>query len=212
MEILSRLRPPTASLVCNSYDRLYPSRSHVSDLQPASGFSETLGRQTPVHRRQNHLQYKEPGPLSGLVRKMFPTLHEKLWQTVTEPRTATLLPDDQGGTPQSSHDSTTVVPYLTFPTVVGKNSAFQNLTQEQLEELGGIEFRALNMLMWAVPLVRRVCPPRDISDPGPISVLFLLVGDPFYCPGPVHVTTSLGKHFSDTQPASEHIPCLVSGI
>ena len=31
---------------------------------------------------------------------------------------------------------------------------FHGLTEDQLEELGGIEFRALNMLMWAVPLVR----------------------------------------------------------
>ena len=90
-----------------------------------------------------------------LVRKLFPELHQKLWHTVTEPRTSTLLPSDSGTMPQSSHDSTTVVPYLTFPTIVGKNSAFHNLTREQLEELGGIEFRALNMLMWAVPLVRR---------------------------------------------------------
>ena len=31
---------------------------------------------------------------------------------------------------------------------------FHGLTEDQLEELGGIEFRGLNMLMWAVPLVR----------------------------------------------------------
>lgn len=47
-----------------------------------------------------------------------------------------------------------VVPYLSFPTIVGRNSVFHGLTEDQLEELGGIEFRALNMLMWAVPLVR----------------------------------------------------------
>ena len=46
-----------------------------------------------------------------------------------------------------------VVPYLSFPTIVGRNSVFHGLTEDQLEELGGIEFRALNMLMWAVPLV-----------------------------------------------------------
>jgi len=30
---------------------------------------------------------------------------------------------------------------------------FHGLTEDQLEELGGIELSALNMLMWAVPLV-----------------------------------------------------------
>ena len=34
---------------------------------------------------------------------------------------------------------------------------FHGLTEDQLEELGGIEFRALNMLMWTVPLVCYDC-------------------------------------------------------
>ena len=69
------------------------------------------------------------------------------------PRTATLLPADTVRTSQGPHTSSTVVPYLSFPTIVGRNSVFHGLTEDQLEELGGIEFRALNMLMWAVPLV-----------------------------------------------------------
>ena len=69
------------------------------------------------------------------------------------PRTATLLPADTVHTTQGPHENSTVVPYLSFPTIVGRNSVFHDLTEDQLEELGGIEFRALNMLMWAVPLV-----------------------------------------------------------
>lgn len=46
---------------------------------------------------------------------------------------------------------TKVVPYLTFDAVVGKNSAFNDLSDEELEELGGVELRALNLLSWAVP-------------------------------------------------------------
>jgi len=143
------------------------------------------------------------------VRKLVPRLHEKLWHSVTEPRTATLVPDDQGTTLQSSHDSTTVVPYLTFPTIVGKNSAFQNLTQEQLEELGGIEFRALNMLMWAVPLVRSLWSSSDTRS-HLTSVLFIFAVDPLRCAGAVHVAASLGQHIPDTQPTPEHISRLVS--
>ena len=137
-----------------------PSQTRLQDLQPTSGASETSDSQAAVPPRPNHLRYKS-SLLSTLVRKLFPGLHQKLWHTVTEPRTSTLLPSDSGTIPQSSHNGTTVVPYLTFPTKVGKNSAFHNLTQEQLEELGGIEFRALNMLMWAVPLVRRAYCSRD---------------------------------------------------
>ena len=158
MESLGRLRHLIVFLVCPTILMItcISGRSRVWD-------SETIGHQSPVPRWQNHPQYKQPNLLSGVVRKLFPRLHENLWHTVTEPRTATLLPGDHGIAPQSSHHSTTVVPYLTFPTIVGKNSAFQNLTQEQLEELGGIEFRALNMLMWAVPLVRCFCSSSDTS-------------------------------------------------
>ena len=133
-----------------------PGQSRVSDLQPVSRISKTLGHRTPVAQRPDHLQSKRPGLLSEVLRKLFPRIHERLSNTVTEPRTATLLPGDTNSIPQSPHDCTTVVPYVTFPTIVGKNSAFQNLTQEQLEELGGVEFRALDMLMWAVPLVCRI--------------------------------------------------------
>ena len=131
-----------------------PSQTFLLDLQPTLGSSGTLGFQTPVSPAQNHPQAK-PSLLSSFLQQPFPGLHQKLWHTVTEPSASTLLPGDVGTTLPNSHDSTTVVPYLTFPTIVGKNSAFHDLTQEQLEELGGIEFRALNMLMWAVPLVRR---------------------------------------------------------
>jgi hypothetical protein len=40
--------------------------------------------------------------------------------------------------------------YLSFDAVVGANSAFPLLSNEQLEELGGVEYRALNALLWIV--------------------------------------------------------------
>lgn len=46
------------------------------------------------------------------------------------------------------------VPYVSFDAVVGPNSTFDELTEEQLEELGGVEFRALNALLWIVGIVR----------------------------------------------------------
>ena len=45
------------------------------------------------------------------------------------------------------------VPYVSFDAVVGHNSSFEDLTEEQLEELGGVEFRALNALLWIVGIV-----------------------------------------------------------
>ncbi|ORY75669.1 cation transport protein-domain-containing protein [Leucosporidium creatinivorum] len=39
------------------------------------------------------------------------------------------------------------VPYFTFTPTVGRNSKFKGLTTEQQEELGGVEFRALTILL-----------------------------------------------------------------
>ena len=41
----------------------------------------------------------------------------------------------------------------TFNAMVGRNSKFYSLSDEHLEELGGVEFRALNALLWILPLV-----------------------------------------------------------
>jgi len=46
------------------------------------------------------------------------------------------------------------VPYISFDAVVGRNSAFHLLTHEQLDEIGGVEYRALNALLWIVAAVR----------------------------------------------------------
>ena len=51
----------------------------------------------------------------------------------------------------SQNIRTRPVPYLSFDATVGKNSSFQNLSQEQKEEIGGLELRALNLLAIIVP-------------------------------------------------------------
>ena len=42
------------------------------------------------------------------------------------------------------------VPYIDFDAVVGRNSTFLNLTEEQLEGLGGAEYIALKFLLKVV--------------------------------------------------------------
>lgn len=39
-------------------------------------------------------------------------------------------------------------PYLSYTFSVGRNSQFYDLTQEQRDELGGIEYRSLKTLAW----------------------------------------------------------------
>lgn len=95
-----------------------------------------------------------PGPrevVSAVSSKFFPKLHRNLQQTLTMPRTATLIPQNQD--PRQIPGATRRVPYLSFTADVGKNSHFQHLDEEQMLELGGVEYRALNALMWITPLV-----------------------------------------------------------
>jgi len=40
------------------------------------------------------------------------------------------------------------MPYLSWTPTLGRNSNFVDLTEEQREELGGIEYRALKLLAW----------------------------------------------------------------
>ena len=46
---------------------------------------------------------------------------------------------------------TRLAPYLTFDATVTGNSHFHNLTHAQRNELGGVEYRALDVLAWLIP-------------------------------------------------------------
>ncbi|KAK7036416.1 hypothetical protein VNI00_011613 [Paramarasmius palmivorus] len=84
--------------------------------------------------------------IQALFRKFFPGLRRRLTRTVTIPMTQTIA--SQHGTNISPGAKT--VPYISFEAVVGRNSAFPMLSEEEIEELGGVEYRALNALLWIV--------------------------------------------------------------
>ena len=89
--------------------------------------------------------------LSRLFGRAFPKLERKLTRTVTIPRTQTIA-SGRGG-PGGAAAGARAVQYISFEAVVGRNSAFQELSSEQLEELGGVEYRALTALLWIVGAV-----------------------------------------------------------
>lgn len=69
----------------------------------------------------------------------------------TSPAEPGFLRRIRSGQPLSRSTSRTesidhALPYLSYAPTVGRNSTFVNLTQEQREELGGIEYRALKTL------------------------------------------------------------------
>ena len=111
--------------------------------------SETM-RTSTAHRGTNANFGGFPGPpdiISRLIRRFFPGVHRQLTRTLTMPRTTTIT-SMRGNTERARP-----VPYVSFDAVVGHNSSFEELTEEQLEELGGVEFRALNALLWIVGIV-----------------------------------------------------------
>ena len=102
-----------------------------------------------------------PGPqqiISKLVHRFFPGVHRQLRRTITIPHTTTIT------SMRGNSRRARAVPYISFDAVVRHNSAFELLTDEQLEELGGVEFRALNALLWIVGIVR-------VTDTGSAIIL-----------------------------------------
>lgn len=47
-----------------------------------------------------------------------------------------------------------------FEAIVGRNSKFYSLTDEHMEELGGVEFGAINSLLWIIAVVSGFAYPR----------------------------------------------------
>ncbi len=90
-----------------------------------------------------------PTPETLILRflsRFFPNFKHRIVRTMTIPRTTTLT-SGAAGNPQ--HQSK-AVSYLTFNAIVGRNSKFHSLTEENLEELGGAEYRALTALLWII--------------------------------------------------------------
>jgi len=133
-------RDPTTTVSVTEYD--------THRLTAPLYRSETMRTSRSTARRRMHANFGGfPGPrelISRLVHRIFPGLHRRLARTVTIPRTTTIM------SMRGNVERALAVPYVTFDAVVGHNSSFVSLTEEQLEELGGVEFRALNALLWIV--------------------------------------------------------------
>ena len=60
---------------------------------------------------------------------------------------------DAFGSYRKAFDGTVTYFSDTFDAIVGRNSKFYSLTDEHMEELGGVEFRAINALLWIIAIV-----------------------------------------------------------
>ncbi|KZT50397.1 hypothetical protein CALCODRAFT_461759 [Calocera cornea HHB12733] len=116
-------------------NRSYRTRRRTGSISSGAAMSQPYAH----HRDKGFGGW--PGPHEWIVKihkRLFPKLHLTLSRTMSIALSETL--------PTAMHAS----PYLSFTAVVGRNSKFHGLTAEQLEELGGVEFRALTLLLWLI--------------------------------------------------------------
>jgi hypothetical protein len=139
---------------------------HCADVKPESRRSSLrIHPTTSVHsdrtpQRSQHKNYGGfplPHVLAGrLFTWLFPNAGRALVRSVTL--------DRGGGVGLGPR-------YFSFEVPVGHNSAFPLLTNEQLEELGGVEYRALNALLCIVAGVRLSLLPCQYTCSPPDSII-----------------------------------------
>ncbi|RDB25358.1 Low-affinity potassium transport protein [Hypsizygus marmoreus] len=141
-------------------ERPEPEPLQHSDYRSMNSRRASLSRQPSVvtgHTAQTRYTSKSfknrefggfPMPytiIKTLFRRFFPKIGRKITRTVTIPATTSLVAQQKHIPPGAK-----AVPYISFNAIVGRNSAFQHLSNEEMEELGGVEYRALNALLWIV--------------------------------------------------------------
>lgn len=77
---------------------------------------------------------------------LHPSFKGSLHRTLTTPLSPVLFVSDQGEVPPGARP----VSYLSFHARVGYNSRFIGLSDDDYEELGGVEYHALTVLLWIV--------------------------------------------------------------
>jgi Cation transport protein len=74
---------------------------------------------------------------------------EKVFHRKEMPRTSTIASTHSGG--GLGGDGVRTAPYFSFDVLVSRNSKFHELTEEQRDELGGVEYRAIDLLAKLIP-------------------------------------------------------------
>ncbi|CAO1638639.1 unnamed protein product [Sympodiomycopsis kandeliae] len=83
------------------------------------------------------------------IKKAFPRVQERFVRSTTMQRSATIA--STHSFPRTQTEGQRSAPYLTFDANVYGNSVFHSLTEAQRDELGGVEYRALDFLAKMVP-------------------------------------------------------------
>lgn len=140
------------NMTTRSDDRLSRVTSNASIGMPRTYTLRTTNSRRPDPKLSGYGGFPTPIRLAtDLFHRAFPSASDKLNQTLTMPRSNTIT-----GNASQAGDDETHVPYISFSAVVGRNSNFKDLTEEQMDELGGVEYRALKLLFTIVVSVSRL--------------------------------------------------------
>lgn len=127
------------------------SHSHTTrDYQNSKALRRT-GTYPPSNSLHSGFGGINPISLAADFIKRLPVV-AKFERSMTMPRTTTLqsihtVRDLSGNGTGIKMEKTKTVSYLTFDATISGNSVFRGLTRAQEEELGGVEYRALTLLL-----------------------------------------------------------------
>ncbi|GAA5892072.1 hypothetical protein JCM6882_005687 [Rhodosporidiobolus microsporus] len=152
----------------------FPASRRMSHSNLRDMHSRTLtrtGTVGPVEQSAMHTGFGGfPNPIvaaASLAKSKLPALRGVVERNMTVPRTTTMMSthshpgiggggsigvgEQTGGVKTGGTGNVKPVTYISFDAVVGRNSKFHGLTTAQQEELGGVEYRALTLLIRIVP-------------------------------------------------------------
>nr|XP_019049169.1 potassium ion transporter [Kwoniella bestiolae CBS 10118]OCF28099.1 potassium ion transporter [Kwoniella bestiolae CBS 10118] len=132
--------PREPTLQSGNFPRTYTLRPTVSH-RPDPRMSGFGGFPTPFEIGKKLFRKAFPEATNNLARSL------TVARTMTVPRTNTVA---GRGSIAAARGNEKEVPYISFAATVGRNSMFHSLTTEQMDELGGVEYRALRVLLYIV--------------------------------------------------------------
>lgn len=133
-----------------TFNRTVTSRSYVSGRLSNGRSGVPLARTQTSAKQRGFGGFPTPFEIAGMaLKKAAPGVQERFQRTMTMPRTATFTSVRSGG--GLTETANKAAPYLSFDATVTGNSRFHALTETQRDELGGVEYRALDLLAKLVP-------------------------------------------------------------
>lgn len=134
---------------CSTSDDSHP------EIQPASPVQDGENLKSPVPGIRNRISFASPtSPLRERPHKRVFTFQGigARQDLLNHPIRTELRPEDVPPTPMRQPTSSGKAHQFAYPGFIGRNSQFSSLSLAEREQLGGVEFRAIEVLAVVVPL------------------------------------------------------------